>query len=251
MSGDPGQDRVEVVKRFGFGSGPPSHDDDLDLQHARRLDLGIGRAPAAVLGHHSFDLLALHKCEFVSERERAARENQLAFRQGVNLRWPVDRPYDVVMLRGSREGGELQPALGEKDRPSLSPESRDGVVHRHDFDPAVTGFARPRGAGEHDKRRAGRATGSDRIGRHARSERMGGVDNGADVLTGEECRQAFGAAEAADALGNWRLRGIGRRPRQRQDGRNIGLVRKPPGKRAGFRRAAENEQTKALQWTAP
>ena len=55
MIGDPGQDRVEVVMRFGFGSRGPAHDDHLDLKRARRLDLGVGRAPAAVLGHQGFN----------------------------------------------------------------------------------------------------------------------------------------------------------------------------------------------------
>ena len=87
--------------------------------------------------------------------------------------------------------------------------------------------------------------GSDRVGRHARSERMGRVDNGADALACEKRRQALGAAKAADALGNRRLRRIGRRPCERQDCRNIGLVSEPPRKRARFRRAAENEQAKA------
>ena len=171
--------------------------------------------------------------------------------QGVDLRRPVDRPHDVAMLRRSREGGELQPALGEENCPRLSPESADGVVHGRDLDPAVVGFARPRGAGEDDERRAGRVAGSDRVGRHARSERMGRVDNSVDALAGEKRRQAFGAAKAADALRDWRWSGIGRRPRQRQDCRNIGLIGDPPRERARLRRAAENEQTKALQWAAP
>jgi hypothetical protein len=80
---------------------------------------------------------------------------------------------------------------------------------------------------------------------------MGRVDDGVDALTGEKGRQAFGAAEAADALGNWRLSRIGGRPRERQNRRNIGLIGDPPRERACFRRAAENEQTKAFQWAAP
>ncbi len=80
---------------------------------------------------------------------------------------------------------------------------------------------------------------------------MGRVDNCVDALAGEKGRQALGAAEAADALGNWRLSGIGRRPRQRQDRRNIRPVGKPSRERARLRRAAENEQAKALQWAAP
>jgi hypothetical protein len=77
------------------------------------------------------------------------------------------------------------------------------------------------------------------------------VNDCVDVLAGEKRRQAFGAAKAADPLGNWRLRRMGRRPRKGQDRRNIGLVSKPSRKRAGFRRAAENEQAKALQGAAP
>ena len=80
---------------------------------------------------------------------------------------------------------------------------------------------------------------------------MGRVDDGVDALACEKRSQAFGAAEAADALRNRRWRGIGGRARKRQDGRNIGLIGDPPRERARFRRAAENEQTKAVQWAAP
>jgi hypothetical protein len=52
-------------------------------------------------------------------------------------------------------------------------------------------------------------------------------------------------------LGNWRVSRIGRGPRERHDRRNVGLVSKPARKRAGFRRPAENEQAKAIQWAAP
>jgi hypothetical protein len=80
---------------------------------------------------------------------------------------------------------------------------------------------------------------------------MGRVDNGVDVLAGEKRRQAFGAAKAADASRDRRWSRLGRRPRQRQDCGDIGLTGDPPRERARLRRAAENEQTKALQWAAP
>ena len=80
---------------------------------------------------------------------------------------------------------------------------------------------------------------------------MGGVDNCIDALARDKRRQAFGAAKAADALGNWRRSRFGRRPRKREDCRNIGLIGDLPRKRARLRRAAENEQTKRLQWAAP
>jgi hypothetical protein len=251
MSGDPGHDCVELVEDFSFGRGGSAHDDDFDLKRARRLDLGVGRAPAAVLGHQSLDPLAFHEREFVSERERTAREDQLAVWEGVDFRWSVERPYDVAMLRRSHERGQLQPALGEESRPPPSAKSRDGVLHGHDLDPAVAGLARPGRPGEDDERRVGRATSRNRVRGHARSERMGRVDDGADALAPKKCYQALDAAEAPDALGNWRLSRIGCCAGKRQDWRNIGLVSKPPRKRACLRRAAENEQAKALQWAAP
>jgi hypothetical protein len=80
---------------------------------------------------------------------------------------------------------------------------------------------------------------------------MGRVDNGADALAPKKRSQALDAAEAADASGNWGLRRMRSRPSERQDRRNVRLVGNPPGKRARLRCAAENEQAKALQWTAP
>ena len=251
MIGDPGKDRVQVVMRFGFRRGWPAHDDDLDLKRAGRLDLGVGRAPAAVLCHQHLDTLVFHERELVSEREWPSRKDQLVIRQGVDIRGPVYRSHDVAMLRRSREGGELQATLSEENRLPLSPKSRDGVVHGCDLDPAVARLARPRRPAEDDERGTGRAAGGDRVGRDARSERMGRVDYGVDVLAGEKRRQAFGAAKAADALGNWRRSRFGRRPRQRQDRRNIRLIGDLSRKRARLRRAAENEQTKRLQWSAP
>jgi len=80
---------------------------------------------------------------------------------------------------------------------------------------------------------------------------MGRVDDGADALGLEIGGQTRSAAEAADALRDGRWRGIGGRARERQDWRNIGLIGDPPRERGRLRRAAENEQTKALQWAAP
>ena len=80
---------------------------------------------------------------------------------------------------------------------------------------------------------------------------MGRVDDGVDALAREKRGQAFGAAEAAGALRNRRRRGIGGRARKRKDRRDIGLIGDPPRERARFRRAAENEQAKAVQAAAP
>ena len=116
-------------------------------ERAGRFDLGVGGAPAAVLGHQSFDPFALHELELIGERERSAREYELAMGQGVDLRRRIDRAHDVAMLRRSRECGELQPALGEEDCFRLGAERGDRLVDGRDLDPAIAGLARPRRAG--------------------------------------------------------------------------------------------------------
>jgi hypothetical protein len=251
MSRDPAHGGVEIIEWFGLGRGWALHNDDFDSKRARRLDLGVSRVTAAVLGHQRFDSLAFHKRKFISERERTARKDQLAAGEGANLCGPVDRAHDVAMVRRSREGGELQATLSQEYCLWPNSESRDGVLHGHDLDPAVARLACPRRPAEDDERRIGRSAGCRRVWGDARSERMGGVDNGVDVLAGEKRLQALGAAKAADASRDWRRSRFGCRPRKRQDCRNIGLIGKPARKRAGFRRAAENEQAKALQWAAP
>ena len=155
------------------------------------------------------------------------------------------------MLWRLREDGELQPTLSQENRLRPNPKSSDCLLHSPNLEPAISRLACPRRPAEDDERRTGRAAGNDGIGRHARSERMGRVDNGVDVLSGEKRREALGAAKAADAARDWRWSGIGRRSRQRQECRNIGLIGDPPRKRARLRRSAENEQTNALQWAAP
>ena len=251
MTSDPGHDSVEILKRLGFGRGRPAHNDDFDPKRTRRLDLGVSRAAAAVLGHQRLDPLVAHKGGFVGERKRSALKDQLAIRQGVDLRGPVDRPNNVPMLRGSREGGELQPALGEKDCSCGIPENLDGLLDCRDLDPAIAGLACPGWASEGEKRCVRCSTSCERVRGHLRGERMGGVDDRGNALTDEKRRQTFDAAETSEALRNRRLSGIGGRPRERQHGRNTGLISKPPRQRARLRRAAENKQTQTLQGAAP
>jgi hypothetical protein len=80
---------------------------------------------------------------------------------------------------------------------------------------------------------------------------MGRVYDCADALARDISSQTFCAVEAADAARD-RSRGwIGGCAGKRQDGRNIGLIGDPPRERGSLRRAAENEQTKAVQMAAP
>ena len=242
---------VDVVQRLRFRRLRPPHDHHLDPEQARRLDLGIGRASAAVLGDEDLDLLVPHQREFVLERERPAREDQPAIGERARLGRRIDRPNDVAVLRRAGEGGELEPPLGQEHGLRRGAERVDRLLHRRDLVPAVAFLSGPWRAGEDDERRRGRAAGGKSVGRHARGEGMGRVDDDVDALGAKIGREALGTPEAADALRDRRRRRIGGRAGERQDGFEIRLAREAARQRARFRRSAEDEQANGLQGTAP
>jgi hypothetical protein len=80
---------------------------------------------------------------------------------------------------------------------------------------------------------------------------MGRVDDSADALGREIGGEALGAAEAANALRDRRSGRIGGRARKRENPRDVALTSDAARERACFRRAAKNEQAKAVQRAAP
>jgi hypothetical protein len=74
---------------------------------------------------------------------------------------------------------------------------------------------------------------------------MGCVNDRGDALRREEGREPLRSAEAADALRNRRARGMGGRAGERKQRRDARLVRDPAREGARFRRAAQDEKTKA------
>jgi hypothetical protein len=80
---------------------------------------------------------------------------------------------------------------------------------------------------------------------------MSRVDHRIDALFSEIRSKARSAAEAADARGDRRRRWSGGRAGEREDRLDSGVAGDPLRERARFRRAAEDEQAKALQGAAP
>ena len=68
MSRDPRQRRVEIVGGLRLGRRRAAEHHDLEPEHARRLDLGVGRLAAAVLGDEKVDRVRAHQRCFVGER---------------------------------------------------------------------------------------------------------------------------------------------------------------------------------------
>ena len=105
MRVDPGQDSVEIVEGFGLGRGWPAHNDDFDRKRARRLDLGVGRASAAVFCHQRVDPLAVSSAR-VHQGQRTDRAQGSACDQARRRRPRADRSLarcsDVAALARTR-----------------------------------------------------------------------------------------------------------------------------------------------------
>ena len=80
---------------------------------------------------------------------------------------------------------------------------------------------------------------------------MSRVDHGLNALGRKKGGEASDAAEAPGPRRDRRRRGIGRRARERKDCADLRLLGDPPRQRARFRRAAENDEAKAVQGAAP
>ena len=251
MSCDPIQHGVEVEERFGLRRLRPFDQNDLKPELARRLDLGVGRLAAAVLGDQNFDRFRPHQLDLIGEREGPAGEDQLVIRKRVDLGRRVDRAHEIAMLRGAPEGGEPEAPLGEKDDAARGAQRLDGFVDRGDLGPSVAGQRLPRQAGKNGQRAACGAAGYKRVRGHAGREGMGRVDNRLDPLGFEVGGEALGATEAADPLRDRRGRRTRRGAGQRERRGDAGLFREPACERACFRRAAENKEAKGLQEIAP
>ena len=244
MSRDPGQRRVETAdasrRPAAFGRRTMT---TWTPSRARRLDLGVGRGAAAVLGDERLDPLVAHQLKFVGERERAAREDRACSRGRASISGrPVDRAHDIAVLRRAREGGELQPPLGQKHAFAASARAPSTAASMsRDFDPAVAVAARPGRAGEDDERHAGR--------RGRRRSALADMRAANGWVASTTASMPFGleigckplrAAEAADPLRDRRGRRIRGRAR-RATGSARRRARRPGGGQARSPRTFRRE----------
>lgn len=197
-AGERGLDRGERLR-----AGRAVDEDDGEAERARRGDLAVGGAAAAVLRDDDLDAAGSEERPLVGLREGAAGEEGLRARGQVGGRHGLDAADEVGVLRGGAERRDLLPADGEKDarrRGGREGGGRGG--HVGDAGPAVAGDRLPRRALEDDERETGPGGGAGGVRRDPPGEGMGGVDERGDAVGAEPAGEPVGAAEAADAHGD-------------------------------------------------
>lgn len=230
---------VSALNRVG-NLRTPDHD-DRQPKLSRRFDLGIGRCPARVLADHDVDAVVLQQRQLISQRERAALENDpRLWRQPILIR-RIDSAHQIAVLRSGAEGRHLLASDGEKNATRLLAQRASRSSHIRHSAPVVAGLRRPGSPLQPEQRNVCQPCGLDGIARHLRGERMRGVDQRANALVNKPARQSISTAEATDAAGNggqqWLLRASGQRIQRVEAVIADDALRQ----RECLRRAAENE----------
>ena len=215
--------------------------DDRKTEVARSCDLRVRRRPARVLRDQDIDGLRLQKIDLRLQIERAALQKQPALGRQRTRLGRIDAPREVIMVRGGAEGSHVLPADGEKHAARGRAERGDGRFNVRHRSPAVTFGGCPRLACQDQQRHVAQFRRGKGVGRHLNGKWMSGIDDGLDTLGGQPLRKPIHATEAANAIGNGRLRRSCSTSGERKRRRETPIGRQQPCQIIRFGRAAEDE----------
>ena len=223
---DPGHGiRNAFDRRHGWQRRPAQHD-HLDTKRASSDDLAVGGSTAAVLGNHDFAAMSGEQRTLVGLRERTAGDNVTGARHRQRRHDRLDAADQIVVLRGSGEGGNLLAADRKKHAARCRPKRSNCILDAACVGPPVSGDGCPGRPAQRQQKDTGAFRGFDGMCRNDCGVRMGGVDQQVDVFGGKVRREAVGPAKTADAhrhrLSGWRGRAAG----EREDDGKVA----PPGK---------------------
>lgn len=225
----------------GRWRGRPCDHGDRKAERAGGIELGAGSAAAAVLGYDEINGMVAQKGGFIFQTEGSACFDKGGMGQIERRCDGVDGPDEIVVLRRAGKRGQFLPAQRDEDAPRPVSGKVEGFGKICDLTPVVTGARRPGRAAHGDQRYAGLPGSRGGIGRHARGEGMGGVDQEGDVMftqpAGEAVRAAKAAAAGCNRLGKGFLGASG----QREDGGKVVAPGDKTGELACLAAAAQNE----------
>ena len=196
---DPRQGFVRRLHGRSRRNHRPAHHVDGNAELARRLDLGVGRGAARILGEHVANAMPLEEVGIVFHSEwSACGDARRVGKVGGRIDWIYDADQ-VAMLRSARESIDSLAAKSGEDVLGLSGKCGDCRIDAVVFDPIVAGDAHPRRTLDGKHGHASLCTSGHGVGADARGKRMRGVDDKIDILARDIVRKPFDAAETTDA----------------------------------------------------
>ena len=224
----------------------PFDHDHRQGKSSRRLDLGVGRQAAGILGNEDLDLFIRQQAFLGGAVEWSAslQEPQI----GWQALWigRLDHTGEIAMLRCGGKRVQLLAAEAEKDAARCRSERQSGRGRRWNDLPAIARLRAPGRTHERGERRAGASAGEDSVGRHLIGVGVRRIDHGIDSVLAEEASKTVDAAKAADACRDRLGFGRGCAAGEREGRLETRIAGKFLGKGGRFRRAAEDENAKSL-----
>ena len=213
---------------------------DRQAKRASGVQLGLRAAAPCVLAHHNVHPVLAQQGDVACHIEGAARDNGRVVWQRWQSVGLVDQAQDVMVLRLTREGGQMHPAHRQHHTLRRTAQRRCGARQIGHALPVVTVAWKPGVACKCQQRNPNLLAGSDGMATHTRSKGVSGVHHMSDFVTLQIVRQTWHTAEAADAHCNWLHTRLGHPTRIRQRGA-VPPFGQNTGQRACFGRAAQDQ----------
>lgn len=213
--------------------------ENVDAERARRLDLRIGGASAAVLGDDGVDTMASEQRQFGIKGEWAAVEDEDGIVERERWRHGIDAADQIEMLR--RRLSRMRPlsAGRQKDAARRGSKCADSFGDSRDMRPPIAGLFAPERAAQRDGRNAGLFGSLGSIGGNSGGIGMRGIHEQVKFSVTQKARKSVRTAETANSDRNRLFGRFFGSPRERQQDIETGALPQSLRQQARLACAAE------------
>ena len=215
---------LDSLDRSHDGRRGATDHENLYAEHARRFDLRIGGAAAAVLGDDDVDAMVSQERQFEIQREWSAVENEDGMIKLQSRRDGIDAADQIKMLRSRFGRMRLLPAGRQEDAARRSSQCPDGFGNGRRMRPAVAGHFAPERAAQCDGRNPGHAGSLGSVRGNSGGKGVRGIDQQVEFTFSQEAFEPFGTAKATNSHGNRLFGRFFRASSKRQQDIDIGTL---------------------------
>jgi len=224
---------------FQFRRSPQQHHGNAEL--ARRSNLAVGRATAAVLRDDYLNRMREEQRSLLIFFKRASREDVVRIRYRERRFHRIDTSNQVMVLRRRGKVRDLLSTHGEEHILGLDAQRVNGLACIEHFGPSIAGDRLPWRPAQRNHRGIGLQGGAERVSRYRRRIRMSRINQCIDLVVEQILREAGDPTEPAAAHGYYLSQRRGGAARQRQGYRDVGTAREVLPAFSGLRRPSKNE----------
>lgn len=175
---------------------------DANSERASGGDLAVGRIPAAVFRDHHVDTTRQQQLTIFRFAERAAGEYVACMRYIERRVDRIHRSHNIVMLRLTRERGDLLPTHCEKHSLRLGAQCLCCSFSIDHVSPSIARHGLPGRPTQRQQWRIGLPGRLDGVRRDRIRKGMRGIDQGVDAIVTQICGESRCSAKAATSCGH-------------------------------------------------